>query len=77
MPEKTRTALSVKEVHSALNVTLSQRNHMGFRNFLADLLLEPRDPFRKGTRRQPKRWASVLVGVVLLSLVVLYYAHLR
>jgi len=50
---------------------------MGFRNLLGDLLLEASDPFRKGIRRQPKRWAVVLIGVFLLGLLVLYYSHLR
>lgn len=77
MPEKVPAPLSAKEVHTELTRLLRQRNHMGFRNFLADVLLEPRDPFRKSGRRQPKRWVGVLAGVFLLSLVVLYYAHLR
>jgi hypothetical protein len=49
---------------------------MGFRNFLGDLLLEPRNPFQK-SRRRPKRWFGVLIGVFLLSLLIAYYFHLR
>lgn len=77
MPGKAPGNLSTREVHDGLAHLLRKRNHMGFRNFLGDLLLEPRDPFRKGSRRQPKRWVGVLIGVFLLSLLVLYYAHLR
>lgn len=77
MPAETRASLTVKEVHAASNILLRARHHMGFRNFLGDLLLEARDPFRKGVRRQPKRWAVVLIGVLLLGLLVLYYSHLR
>ena len=50
---------------------------MGFRNVIGDLLLEPRDPFRRGARRQPKRWVGVLFGVFLLGLLVLYYSRMR
>ena len=77
MPEETRAPLTVKEVHAAASVLLRERHHMGFRNFLGDLLLEPRDPFRRGARRQLKRWVGVLIGVFLLGLLVLYYSHMR
>ena len=45
MPDETRAPLTVKEVHAAASVLLRERHHMGFRNFLGDLLLESRDPF--------------------------------
>lgn len=47
MREETRAPLTVKEVHAAASALLRERHHMGFRNFLGDLLLESRDPFRK------------------------------
>lgn len=77
MREETRAPLTVKEVHAASALLLRERHHMGFRNFLGDLLLEPRDPFRRGVRRQPQRWVGVLIGVFLLGLLVLYYSHMR
>lgn len=77
MPDEPPAPLTVKEVHAASDTLLRERHHMGFRNFLGDLLLEPRDPFRRGARRQPKRWAGVLIGVFLLGLLALYYSHMR
>jgi len=77
MREEPQAPLSAKEVHAAASILLSERNHMGFRNALGDLLMEPRDPFRRGARRQPKRWVGVLCGVFLLGLLVLYYSHVR
>jgi len=77
MSAEPRAPLTVKDVHAASNILLRARHHMGFRNLLGDLLLEASDPFRKGIRRQPKRWAVVLIGVFLLGLLVLYYSHLR
>ena len=77
MREETRAPLTVKGVHAAASVLLRERHHMGFRNFLGYLLLESRDPFRRGARRQLKRWVGVLIGVFLLGLLVLYYSHMR
>ena len=77
MPDEPQAPLSVKEVHAASALLLRERHHMGFRNFLGDLFLEPRDPFRRGARRRLKRWAGVLTSVFLLSLLVFYYSHMR
>jgi hypothetical protein len=77
MLDKQPKPLSVAEVHAELEKHLSDRRHMGFRNLVGDLLLEPRDPFRIGTRRQPKRWVGLLFGVTTLSVLVFYFSHLR
>ena len=77
MPDEPQAPLSVKEVHAASALLLRERHHMGFRNFLGDLFLEPRDAFRSGARRQLKRWAGVLIGEFLLGLLVFYYPHMR
>jgi hypothetical protein len=77
MLDKQPNPLSVAEVHAELEKHLSDRRHMGFRNLVADLLLEPRDPFRIGTRRQPKRWVVLLFGVMALGALVFYFSHLR
>ena len=77
MPNEPRAPLTVNRVHAAADALLRERHHMGFRNFLGDLLLEARDPFRRGARRQLKRWVGVLTGVFILSLLVLYFSHIR
>ena len=77
MRDETQMPLTAKDVHTAASALLRARHHMGFRNVIGDLLLEPRDPFRRGARRQPKRWVGVLFGVFLLGLLVLYYSHMR
>ena len=77
MLDKQPKPLSVAEVHAELEKHLSDRRHMGFRKLVADLLLEPRDPFRIGTRRQPKRWVGLLFGVTTLGALVFYFSHLR
>jgi hypothetical protein len=77
MLDKQPKPLSVAEVHAELEKHLSDRRHMGFRNLVADLLLEPRDPFRIGILRQPKRCVGLLFGVTTLSALVFYFSHLR
>jgi hypothetical protein len=77
MLDKQPKPLSVADVHAELEKHLLGRRHMGFRNLIGDLLLEPRDPFRIGTRRHPKRWVGLLFGVTTLSVLVFYFSHLR
>lgn len=76
MSEKKSGTFSVKELHAESESLLRDQHQMGFRNFFGDLLLEPRNPFQK-SRRRPKRWFGVLIGVFLLSLLIAYYFHLR
>jgi len=70
------TELTTKQVHAEFEKLLRDRTHMGLRNLLGGLLLEPRNPFQK-TRRRPKKWVVTLAGTCLLGLLIVCYFHLR
>jgi hypothetical protein len=76
MPDQSFQRVTIEMVRTELEKTLKNRNHMGFRNLLGDVLLEPRNPFQK-SRRRHKRWVGALIGIFLLALLIIWYFHLR
>jgi hypothetical protein len=62
MQDRNFQPVTIETVHTELEKILKDRNHMGFRNMLGDVLLEPRNPFQK-SRRRPKRWVGALIGI--------------
>jgi hypothetical protein len=68
--------VTVEQVHTEFERLLRDRNHMGVRNFIGDVILEPRNPFQRA-RRSPKKWVVAICGIVLLGLLIVYCFHLR
>jgi hypothetical protein len=64
------------EVHREFERFLRDRKHMGLRNLIGDVALEPRNPFQQA-RRKPKKWIVALGGLTLLAGLIVYYFHLR
>lgn len=64
------------EVHREFERLLRDRKHMGLRNLIGDISLEPRNPFQ-AAKRKPKRWLVAVGGLALLAALILYYFHLR
>ena len=73
MPEQPRSEaapalVTAAEVHAELERLVADRSHLGVRNLLGDVFLEPRNPFQPA-QRNPKRWigaAGALLAVALL-----------
>ena len=74
--ERAPTLVSAAQVHAEFENLLMDRRHMGIRNFLGDVLLEPRNPFEQA-RRHPKKWVAVIGGLFLLALLIVYSFHIR
>ncbi|MBK7926008.1 MAG: hypothetical protein IPJ98_00525 [Bryobacterales bacterium] len=66
--------VTAEQVHAEFERLLRDRNHMGVRNLLGDVLFQPRNPFQK-VRRQPTKWLVALGGVLLLGLLIAYQFH--
>ena len=64
------------EVHREFERLLRDRKHMGLRNLIGDVALEPRNPFQQTTRK-PKKWIVALGGLGVLTALIVYYFHLR
>lgn len=64
------------EVHREFERLLRDRKHMGLRNLIGDIALEPRNPFQQ-TSRKPKKWVVALGGLALLAALIVHYFHLR
>lgn len=66
--------ITPKEVYVMLRGALQKRFDLGFRNTLANRLLEPPNPFEPTSVARPQRW-FVLSCVVLLAAVgaILYF----
>ena len=64
------------EVHREFERLLRDRKHMGLRNLIGDVTLEPRNPFQQA-RRNPKKWVVAFGGLTLLAALIVYYFHLR
>ena len=63
-------------VHLEFERLLRDRKHMGLRNLIGDVALEPRNPFQQASRK-PKKWVVAFVGLALLAGLIVYYFHLR
>lgn len=68
--------VTVQQVHAEFERLLWDRTHMGLRNLLRDVFLEPHNPFGR-TRRQPQKWVVATGGIVLLGLLIVYFFHFR
>ena len=68
------SADETREMARLLVDLLKDRSHMGIRNFLGDVFLDPRNPFEQA-RRQPKKWVAVIGGLFLLALLIVYSFH--
>jgi hypothetical protein len=64
------------EVHREFERLLRDRKHMGLRNLIGGVALEPRNPFQQA-RRKPKKSIVALGGLALLAALIVYYFHLR
>ena len=74
--EAVPSQVTVAQVHTEFEKLLNDRTHMGFRNFLQDAFLEPRNPFQR-KRRQPKKWLVAIGGIFLLGLFIVYGFHVQ
>ena len=64
------------EVHREFERLLRDRKHMGLRNLIGDIAMEPRNPFQQASRK-PKKWIVAFGGLALLAGLIVYYFHLR
>ncbi|MEZ5398876.1 MAG: hypothetical protein R2729_04350 [Bryobacteraceae bacterium] len=64
------------EVHREFERLLRDRKHMGLRNLLGDVALEPLNPFQQASRN-PKKWVVAFGGLALLAALIVYYFHFR
>lgn len=64
------------EAHREFERLLRDRKHMGLRNLIGDIALEPRNPFQQASRK-PKKWTVAFGGMALLAALIVYYFHLR
>lgn len=68
--------ITPSEVHREFERLLRDRKHMGLRNLIGDVALEPRNPFQQASRK-PKKWIVAMGGLALLAALIAYYFHLR
>jgi len=71
-----RSTVTAVEVHREFERLLRDRKHMGLRNLVGDVAMEPRNPFQQA-RRKPKKWIVAFGGLALLAALIVYYFHLR
>jgi hypothetical protein len=64
------------EVHREFERLLRDRKHMGLRNLIGDIAMEPRNPFQQASRK-PKKWIVAFGGLTLLAALIVYYFHFR
>lgn len=67
--------LTSRQVRQRLDAILAERRYIGVRNFAADLLLEPRNPFQQ-MRRRPKKWVVAVGTLGALGFALIYAFHL-
>ncbi len=68
--------MTPEQVHAEFEQLLRNRHHMGLRNMIGDITLEPRNPFQSQSRRAQK-WLVAAVGIGLLGMLVVYFFHVR
>ena len=66
--------VTVEQVQAEFERLVKDRTHMGVRNFLGDVVLEPRNPFER-ERRKPKKWVAVVSFLVFLALLIICTLH--
>ena len=71
-----RAPVTPGEVHREFERLLRDRKHMGLRNLIGDIALEPRNPFQQASRK-PEKWTVAFGGMALLAALIVYYFHLR
>jgi hypothetical protein len=71
-----RSPVTPGEVHREFERLLRDRKHMGLRNLIVDIAMEPRNPFQQASRK-PKKWIVALGGLTLLAGLIVYYFHFR
>ena len=81
MPEQPENEIApglvtVAQVHADFEKLLKDRTHMGVRNLVGDVVLEPRNPFER-ERRSPKKWVVVAGVLLFLALLIVYSLHTR
>lgn len=69
-------AVCKSEVLAEFERLLQIRRHMGGRNFVCDLFLEPRNPFQQ-VRRKPQRWVIACGGILGLAALLAYSFHVQ
>ena len=75
-PSQHPARVTPEQVHAEFEQLLRNRHHMGFRNMIGDVALEPRNPFQSQARRA-KKWLAATVGILLLGLLIVYFFHWR
>lgn len=73
-PQSRQGVVTPEQVHAEFERLLRDRHHMGLRNLIGDLALEPRNPFQS-RRRRAQRWLVAFCGVALLGLLLVYFFH--
>lgn len=68
--------LTPTQVREGFETILAERRYIGARNFVADLLLEPWNPFQQTTRR-PKKSVVAVGALGGLGFALIYAFHLR
>ena len=71
-----RSPVTPSEVHREFERLLRDRKHMGLRNLIGDIAMEPRNPFQQASRK-PKKWVVAFGGLALLAALIVYYFHFR
>ena len=71
-----RAPVTSGEVHQEFERLLRDRKHMGLRNLIGDIAMEPRNPFQQASRK-PKKWIVAFGGMALLAALIVYFFHLR
>ena len=68
--------VTAEQVHREFLKLLRDRNHMGVRKLVGDVVLESRNPFQR-MRRRPRKWVVAAGGIILLGFMIAGYFHLR
>ncbi len=61
------------EAHAWIEENFRARTDLGIRKAIANLVLEPRNPFEPGARRKPKK--GFLLGTLLLTAAVVFFIY--
>ena len=75
MSRPTPSRVTSEQVSDELGRLLKERTDIGLCNWLGDLLFELRNPFQP-SRRQPKRWVSIVGALTGLALLIVCYFHI-